>query len=55
MDRDREQKILEKLDQDGYVKVSELSRVLNCTEVTLRRDLKNLDQRGLLKRYMAGQ
>lgn len=47
-------KNIEKLDQDGYVKVSELSRVLNCTEVTLRRDLKNLDQRGLLKKVHGG-
>ena len=47
MDRERERKILEKLDHDGYVKVSELSRSLGCTEVTLRRDLKHLDERGL--------
>ena len=54
MDRERERKILEKLDHDGYVKVSELSRFLGCTEVTLRRDLKNLDERGLLRRIHGG-
>ena len=54
MDRERERKILEKLDHDGYVKVSELSRSLGCTEVTLRRDLKHLDERGLLRRIHGG-
>lgn len=54
MDSERERKILEKLDQEGYVKTGELSRELACAEITLRRDLKNLDQRGLLKRIHGG-
>lgn len=54
MDRERERKLLERLDRDGYIKVSELGKELHCTEVTLRRDLKKLDERGLLKRVHGG-
>lgn len=54
MDGERERKILEKLDRDGYVKTGELSKELSCAEITLRRDLNDLDRRGLLKRIHGG-
>lgn len=54
MDGERERKILEKLDREGYVKTGELSRELGCAEITLRRDLEDLDRRGLLKRIHGG-
>ncbi len=54
MDRTRKRRILEKVDEDGYITVGTMSRLLGCTEVTLRRDLKELDGMGLLKRVHGG-
>ncbi len=54
MDRTRKRKILEKVDRDGYITVAAMSRLLGCTEMTLRRDLKALDESGLLKRVHGG-
>lgn len=54
MDRTRKRKILEKVDADGYITVGTMSRLLGCTEATLRRDLKKLDEMGLLKRVHGG-
>ena len=36
MDKMRKQKILEKLDENGYIMVGTISKILGCTEVTLR-------------------
>ncbi|MDR3195104.1 MAG: DeoR/GlpR family DNA-binding transcription regulator [Tannerella sp.] len=47
---ERQKFILEQLKQQGYVKVSDLSRNLNASEVTIRKDLKLLEEKKLLQR-----
>jgi DeoR family galactitol utilization operon repressor len=50
----RREKILELLKKDGQVAVKELSVMFDTSEVTLRSDLKNLEQQGKLKRFFGG-
>ncbi|MDR2138226.1 MAG: DeoR/GlpR family DNA-binding transcription regulator [Tannerella sp.] len=47
---ERQKFILEQLKEQGYVKVSDLSRDLNASEVTIRKDLKLLEEKKLLQR-----
>ncbi|WP_215225168.1 DeoR/GlpR family DNA-binding transcription regulator [Echinicola shivajiensis] len=47
---ERHKLILDKLDQEGYVSVSELSKSMKVTMVTVRKDLKILEDKGLLYR-----
>jgi DeoR family transcriptional regulator, aga operon transcriptional repressor len=42
--------ILSELEKDGYVRVQDLSRHLDVSEVTIRKDLKELEERKLLIR-----
>jgi len=51
---ERKQKILELLTREGRVKVSELSRLFNISEVTVRMDLADLEKKGLLSRVHGG-
>lgn len=46
----RHQFILEELKKDGFVKVKELSDKLGVSEVTIRKDLKRLEDRKMLYR-----
>ncbi|WP_394240907.1 DeoR/GlpR family DNA-binding transcription regulator [Vibrio astriarenae] len=50
----RREKILELLKQDGQVAVKDLSALFDTSEVTLRSDLKHLEQQGKLKRFFGG-
>lgn len=50
----RHQKIMELLDEQGAVKVSELSAMFQVTEKTIREDLEKLDEKGLLTRIHGG-
>ena len=50
----RRKKILEILRKDGQVSVSDLSRILNATVVTIRNDLGELDRDGYLQRVKGG-
>ncbi len=50
----RREKILELLKKDGQVAVKELSVLFNTSEVTLRSDLKFLENQGKLKRFFGG-
>jgi DeoR/GlpR family transcriptional regulator of sugar metabolism len=50
----RREKILELLNRSGKVKVIELSKVFNISEVTIRNDLKELEEAGLLERVHGG-
>ncbi len=50
----RQEMILEKLSASGKVRVSELSEELYFSEMTIRRDLKNMEKEGLLKRVHGG-
>ena len=54
MDRTRKRRILEKLDEDGFITVSGVSELLGCAPVTVRRELEELEKQGLLKRVHGG-
>jgi DeoR/GlpR family transcriptional regulator of sugar metabolism len=51
---ERKQRILELLDLEQKVIASDLSIRFKVSEDTIRRDLKELDQQGLLKRVHSG-
>lgn len=50
----RRKKILEMLDRDGQVRVTQLSEALGATVVTIRSDLAALEQDGYLERITGG-
>ena len=54
MKEKRHEIILELLKQDGVVKVSELVDILDVTEMTIRRDLKELENNKSLIRIHGG-
>lgn len=54
MDKDRERYILDQLDRFGTVKVAELSQQLGVSEVTIRADIRSMEQREMLKRIHGG-
>ena len=51
---ERRQLVLEKLNQEGKVIASELSALFGVSEDTVRRDLRELDEAGHLKRVHGG-
>lgn len=51
---ERQKKILEMLERDGSVSVSNLSSVLDVTEETVRRDLEKLEKQECLRRTHGG-
>ncbi|HEX8024541.1 DeoR/GlpR family DNA-binding transcription regulator [Mucilaginibacter sp.] len=51
---DRHKFILQKVDTDGFVNVQDLSNQLNVSEVTIRKDLKLLEDKNLLFRTHGG-
>lgn len=51
---ERQQRILELLEQNGAVWVSKLSEEMGVTEETVRRDLEKLEKRELLRRTHGG-
>ncbi|KLU59069.1 glucitol operon repressor [Peptococcaceae bacterium CEB3] len=51
---ERKQKIVEILEQTPSVKVAELSNLFQVSEVTIRRDLQELDEAGVVKRIHGG-
>ena len=50
----RQAEILELLRQQGFVAIDQLARSFNVSEQTVRRDIKHLEQRGLVARYHGG-
>lgn len=50
----RRKKILELLERDGKVKISDLSELLGATVVTIRNDLDELEKTGRLERIQGG-
>lgn len=46
--------ILEMIQNDNIVSISDISKILNVTEVTIRRDLKTLEEKGLIIRIHGG-
>jgi DeoR/GlpR family transcriptional regulator of sugar metabolism len=51
---DRRNAILDRLGQDGRVSVNILSEEMGVSSVTIRQDLRALEQAGLLKRTYGG-
>ncbi len=51
---ERREAILRKVREEGRVTVAELSREMNISEVTIRGDIRSLDQEGLLRRVRGG-
>lgn len=51
---ERQQIILDLLDQRKIIKISDLTNVIDVTEMTIRRDLKELEQHNLLTRIHGG-
>jgi len=51
---ERRTKIVEKIENEGTVKVSELSKIFNVSEVTIRNDLDQLEKKNLLIRAHGG-
>ena len=51
---ERKQKILEILEKNGSVKVTDLSKTLGTSEVTIRNDLADMESKGLLSRVHGG-
>lgn len=54
MRQERAKMILNELEEQGFVKVAELSKKFGCSEVTIRSDIKNLEEQGLLQRTHGG-
>jgi DeoR family transcriptional regulator, fructose operon transcriptional repressor len=50
----RKQKILENIDQSGLIDVKEMAKILDTSEITIRRDLAILAEQGLLMRTHGG-
>jgi len=50
----RKEKILAFLEEDGYAKVAQLSKLFHVTEVTIRQDLLKLEDEGLVVREHGG-
>lgn len=50
----RREQILEHLDKRSFAAVSDLARELQCSEMTIRRDLSRLEAEGSLKRSHGG-
>lgn len=51
---ERHKIILDRIRDDGQVTVARLSELLDVSEVTIRRDLRDLDERGKLQRAHGG-
>ena len=51
---ERQKEILELLYQKGKISVRELSKTLYVTEMTIRRDLTEMERGGFLRRYRGG-
>jgi DeoR/GlpR family transcriptional regulator of sugar metabolism len=52
--RQRQAKILERVREEGAVRVADLVRELGVSDMTVRRDLETLDDRGLLEKVHGG-
>ena len=51
---ERKQKIAELLNREGSVKAAALSRLFGISEVTVRKDLADMEHKGLLSRIHGG-
>lgn len=54
MAQQRKNEIMEEINQRGQVRVTELSKKLGCSEVTIRKDIQELSEQGLVIRTHGG-
>ncbi|MCD8084032.1 MAG: DeoR/GlpR family DNA-binding transcription regulator [Clostridiales bacterium] len=52
--QERQEYIVDQVNKNGSVRVSDVSRELSCSEVTIRNDIRRLDELGLLSRTHGG-
>ncbi len=52
--RERMSKILEIINERGFVSLKELQRILGVSEITVRRDVKELNERALARKVYGG-
>lgn len=51
---ERRRAILKEVEEKGEVRVADLSKKYDCSEVTIRNDIKCMDQEGIVKRVHGG-
>lgn len=51
---ERFQKILDMINENNIIKITDINKKLGVTEITIRRDLKVLEEKGFLKRIYGG-
>jgi len=51
---ERRETILDRLKQNGSVRAADLSKEFDCSEVTIRRDIRQMAEQGLLRRTHGG-
>lgn len=52
--KDRKKEIFDILYEEGRISVSKLAEILYVSEMTIRRDLSDMEKNGILKRYRGG-
>ena len=52
--KERQNQIIEELDREGTVYTADLCKKCNVTDMTIRRDLSHLEEKGVLKRFHGG-
>lgn len=52
--KERLEIIIEELERNGQIKVAELAQKLDISQVTIRNDIRKLDQEGILKKTYGG-
>ena len=51
---ERQEYILKEIKKDGIIRISDISQILNVTEMTIRRDLKEIEKNNSIKRVHGG-
>ena len=51
---ERHRSIINLLQEKGIIKVSDITNIINVTEMTIRRDLQDLENKGVLQRIHGG-
>lgn len=51
---ERQVRILEHVNREGFMKIDSLIKIINCSSITLRRDINDLDQQGKLIKVHGG-
>lgn len=50
----RQKEIIQRIEEKGPLNVSELADLLNVSEMTIRRDFRDLENKGIIKRFFGG-